>query len=134
AVLLPHLSDRASLPGWDLARARLRGDRRARTRARRRRPMSADPIDVNGPPLRVLHLAANRWWTGSADPIIQLVGGLRRRGHHVLLGVTPGDRFEANAREAGVPLVGGLSLRGRVSPVGLLRDVARLRALVKHER
>jgi len=25
--------------------------------------------------LRVLHLASNRWWTGSADPIIQLVGG-----------------------------------------------------------
>ena len=96
--------------------------------------MSADPIDVNGPLLRVLHLAANRWWTGSADPIIQLVGGLRRRGHHVLLGVTPGDRFETKAREAGLPLVEGLSLHVRVSPVGLLRDVARLRALVRHEQ
>ena len=84
-------------------------------------------------PLRVLHLAANRWWTGSADPIIRLVGGLRARGHHVLLGVTPGDRFEAKAREAGVPLVDGLRLRARLAPIELARDARRLRALVAAE-
>jgi len=96
--------------------------------------VSDDPGEVTAPALRVLHLAANRWWTGSADPIIQLVAGLRRRGHHVLLGVTPGDRFEAKAREAGLPLVDGLSLRVRPSPIPLMRDVARLRALVRAER
>jgi L-malate glycosyltransferase len=95
--------------------------------------VSDAPLVDNGPPLRVLHLAANRWWTGSADPIIQLVAGLRRRGHHVLLGVTPGDRFEAKAREAGLPLVDGLSLRVRPSPLPLTRDVRRLRALVRDE-
>ena len=95
--------------------------------------MSRAEDDVSTGPLRVLHLAANRWWTGSADPIIQLVSGLRRRGHHVLLGVTPGDRFEAKAREAGVPLVDGLSLRVRPSPLPLLRDLTRLRALVRDE-
>jgi phosphatidylinositol alpha-1,6-mannosyltransferase len=78
----------------------------------------------------VLHLAANRWWTGSADPIIRLVSGLRERGHHVLLGVTPGDRFEAKAREAGLPLVEGLHLRARFAPLELARDARRLRALV----
>jgi len=55
--------------------------------------------------LTVLHLAANRWWTGSADPVIQLASGLRARGHRVLLGVIPGDRFEAKAREAGFDIV-----------------------------
>src|SRR3989475_8948009 len=40
-------------------------------------------------PLRILHLAANRWWTGSADPTLQLVAGLRARGQEVLLGVIP---------------------------------------------
>jgi glycosyltransferase involved in cell wall biosynthesis len=84
-------------------------------------------------PLRVLHLAANRWWTGSADPIIQMVSGLRARGHQVLLAVTPGDRFEAKAREAGLPLVDGVRLRPRLAPVDLARDVARLRALVAAE-
>jgi glycosyltransferase involved in cell wall biosynthesis len=84
-------------------------------------------------PLRILHLAANRWWTGSADPIIRLVGGLRARGHHVLLGVTPGDRFEVKAREAGLPLVEGLHLRARLAPLELARDAVRLRALVAAE-
>jgi L-malate glycosyltransferase len=84
-------------------------------------------------PLRVLHVAANRWWTGSADPIIRLVAGLRARGHHVLLAVTPGDRFEARAREEGLPLVDGVRLRPRVAPIDLVRDAARLRAVVAAE-
>jgi len=88
---------------------------------------------VSDRPLRILHLAANRWWTGSADPIIRLVVGLRARGHHVLLGVTPGDRFEAKALELGLPLVDGVRLRPRVSPVDLARDAARLRAVVAGE-
>jgi L-malate glycosyltransferase len=83
--------------------------------------------------LRILHLAANRWWTGSADPIIRLVSALRARGHHVLLGVTPGDRFEAKAQEAGLPLVEGLHLRARLAPLKLARDALRLRALVVSE-
>ncbi len=85
-------------------------------------------------PLTILHLAANRWWTGSADPIIRLAKGLEERGHRVLLGVTPGDRFEAKALEAGIRLVRGLSLSVRLAPVALLRDVVRLRRLVRDQR
>lgn len=84
-------------------------------------------------PLTILQLAANRWWTGSADPIIRLAKELETRGHRVLLGVTPGDRFEAKAREAGVALVPGLSLTARFSPIRLVRDVVRLRRLVRGE-
>lgn len=83
--------------------------------------------------LTVLHLAANRWWTGSADPIIQLALGLRARGHRVLLGIVPGDRFEAKAREAGLDVLGGLGLEPRFAPLGLLRDLRRLRAVVRAE-
>ncbi len=79
--------------------------------------------------LTVLHLAANRWWTGSADPTIQLVRGLRARGHRVLLGVIPGDRFEIKAREAGLDLVDGLILR----PRAVANDTLRLRALIRRE-
>ena len=84
-------------------------------------------------PLTILHLAANRWWTGSADPTIQLAGALRARGHRVLLGVSPGDRFEAKAREAGIPLVDGLRLRARLAPLALARDVRRLRRLLRED-
>jgi glycosyltransferase involved in cell wall biosynthesis len=89
---------------------------------------------VSDAPLRILHLAANRWWTGSADPIIRLATGLRDHGHTVLLGVTPGDRFEAKAREAGLPQVEGLALKPRLAPLALARDVRRLRAVVAAER
>ncbi len=79
--------------------------------------------------LTVLHLVANRWWTGSADPVLRLLDGLRRRGHRPLLGVIPGDRFEVKAREAGFDPLPGLSL----APRAIVRDVARLRRLVRRE-
>lgn len=82
-------------------------------------------------PLTILHLAANRWWTGSAEPIIRVARGLGARGHRVLLGVTPGDRFEAKAREAGLALVPGLSLTTRPAPAAFLRDLLRLRRLIR---
>ncbi|MBI1847275.1 MAG: glycosyltransferase family 4 protein, partial [Candidatus Rokubacteria bacterium] len=84
-------------------------------------------------PLTVLQLAANRWWTGSADPVLQLTRALERRGHRVLLGLIPGDRFELKAREAGIAPVAGLSLRARAAPGDLVRDVLRLRRLVRDE-
>jgi glycosyltransferase involved in cell wall biosynthesis len=85
-------------------------------------------------PLVVLQLVANRWWTGSADPVIQLSRGLEARGHRVLLGLIPGSRFEDKAREAGLAPLGGLSLEARVDPVRLLRDLMRLSRLVRTER
>ncbi len=84
--------------------------------------------------LVVLQLAANRWWTGSADPMVQLSRGLRARGHRVVLGLITGDRFEEKVRAAGLPLVDGLSLEARVAPLGVLTDIARLRRFVKAER
>ena len=84
----------------------------------------------DGRALVVLQLAANRWWTGSADPVIHLSRGLKARGHRVLLGLIPGDRFEEKAREAGLVPLAGLSLEARLGPRRLLRDIARLRRLV----
>jgi len=83
--------------------------------------------------LTVLHLAANRWWTGSADPVIRLASSLRRRGHRLLLGVIPGDRFEAKAREAGLDPLPGLHLEARVLPTRILGDLRRLRATARAE-
>jgi phosphatidylinositol alpha-1,6-mannosyltransferase len=85
-------------------------------------------------PLTILHLAANPWWTGSADPTLRLCAGLRDRGHRVLLGLVPGDRFEAMAREAGVELVTGIRLDPASMPWALPGDVRRLRRLVGVER
>jgi glycosyltransferase involved in cell wall biosynthesis len=66
--------------------------------------------------------------------VIQLVRGLRARGHRSLVGLIPGARFEDKAREAGIAPVPGLSLDARVDPRGLLADARRLRELVRAER
>jgi len=87
-----------------------------------------------GGPLTVLHLVANRWWTGSADPVVRLLDGLRNRGHRTLLGLIPGDRFERKARESGLDLVPGLSLEVKFQPATMLRDLGRLWRLVERER
>src|SRR5258708_16766351 len=84
--------------------------------------------------LSILHLAANRWWTGSADPTIQLARAQHARGHHVLLAVPPGDRFEAKAREAGVTLIAGFHLRARLAPFEIAHDARRLRAVAREHR
>lgn len=83
--------------------------------------------------LVVLQLVANRWWTGSADPVIQLSRGLRERGHRVLLGLIRGDRFEDKARESGFSPIDGLSLEAKGNPLGIARDLRRLRELVQTE-
>ncbi len=84
-------------------------------------------------PLTVLHLVANRWWTGSAEPAIRLVSALRSRGHRALLALIPGDRFEQKAREAGIEPVAGLSLDVGFRPLRLAADMRRLRTLVRSE-
>jgi glycosyltransferase involved in cell wall biosynthesis len=83
--------------------------------------------------LRVLHLVANRWWTGSADPVIRLVRGLEARGHHVQLALVRGDRFEAKAREAGIEPVAGMSLDVKSAPWAWVSDLTRLRTLVRDD-
>ena len=84
-------------------------------------------------PLTVLHLVANRWWTGSAEPVIRLLGGLRARGHRVLLGLIAGDRFEQKARGAGLAPLPGLSLEVRGNPLHAVADLRRVRAIVREE-
>jgi glycosyltransferase involved in cell wall biosynthesis len=84
-------------------------------------------------PLTILHLVANRWWTGSAEPVIRLSIGLRARGHRVRLGIIAGDRFEQKAREAGFEPLGGLSLEVRGNPLRALADRRRLREIVRAE-
>jgi glycosyltransferase involved in cell wall biosynthesis len=88
---------------------------------------------VSTPPLTVLHLVANRWWTGSAEPVIRLLTGLRARGHRVLLGLIAGDRFEQKAREAGLEPLRGLSLEVRGNPLRALADLRRVRQAISAE-
>jgi glycosyltransferase involved in cell wall biosynthesis len=85
-------------------------------------------------PLRLLHLVANRWWTGSADPALGLAAALRDRGHAVAFACIAGDALDARARAARLPPEPGLSLEQRARPWVWLRDVQAVRALVRARR
>ena len=142
AVLLPRVSHRAPVSARPSRRPRARHGAGAARRGdaapghRRRRRGDAQPTRtarMSPRPLTVVHLATNRWWTGSADPTIQLAHVQQAHGYRVLLAVPPGDRFEAKAREAGLTLLDGVHLRARLAPLEIARDAARLRRVVREQ-
>jgi glycosyltransferase involved in cell wall biosynthesis len=85
--------------------------------------------------LRILHVVANRWWTGSADPALDLTRTLKDRGHAVWFACVRGDVLERHVRDAGVELVESLSLERTARPwrlgaqIGALRRVLRERSI-----
>jgi L-malate glycosyltransferase len=81
--------------------------------------------------LSILHLLSNRWWTGTAEPVLALAQGLLERRQQVVLGVPAGSQVEELARKAGVPLLEGLWLDPRFHPSSWLQDVRTLRAFLR---
>ena len=85
--------------------------------------------------LRILHVVANRWWTGSADPALDLARTQKDRGHAVWFACVRGDVLETHVREAGVELVESVSLERTARPwrlgaqIGALRRVLRDRSI-----
>jgi glycosyltransferase involved in cell wall biosynthesis len=77
-------------------------------------------------PLSILHLLSNRWWTGTAEPVLALVQGLLERRQRVVLGVPAGSQVEELARKAGIPLLAGLQLDPRFQPWSWMQDVRAL--------
>ena len=85
-------------------------------------------------PLHLLHTVANRWWTGSADPALDLARALRDRGHRVRFACIRGDALEARATAAMLRPVDGLSLERTARPWILIHDVRALRRLARDDR
>ena len=81
--------------------------------------------------LAILHLLSNRWWTGTAEPVLALARGLIERRQQVVLGVPAGSQVEDLARKAGIPLLEGLQLNPRFHPASWLRDVHRVSAFLR---
>ncbi len=88
---------------------------------------SSEPIR----PLSILHLLSNRWWTGTAEPVLALTQGLLERQQQVVLGVPAGSHVEELARKAGIPVLEGLRLDPRFRPSSWLQDVRTLSAFLR---
>jgi glycosyltransferase involved in cell wall biosynthesis len=82
-------------------------------------------------PLSILHLLSNRWWTGTAEPVLALTQGLLERRQKVTLGVPAGSQVADLARKAGVPLLEGLQLDPHFRPSAWLQDVRTLSAFLR---
>jgi glycosyltransferase involved in cell wall biosynthesis len=79
-------------------------------------------------------VVANRWWTGNADPALDLARALRDRGHTVWFACVPGDALEAHVRAVGLPLLEELSLERTARPWRLRAQVRGLRATAEGRR
>jgi glycosyltransferase involved in cell wall biosynthesis len=82
-------------------------------------------------PLSILQVVANRWWTGSADPALDMTLALRRRGHRVAFACIPGDALEERVRAAGLAPVPGLRLWRTAWPWVLAADLRGLRRVIR---
>jgi len=76
--------------------------------------------------LSILHLLSNRWWTGTAEPVLALAQGLLERRQQVVLAAPVGSQVEQLARKAGIPLLEGLRLNPRFRPWSWVHDVRAL--------
>jgi L-malate glycosyltransferase len=85
-------------------------------------------------PLAILHLLSNRWWTGTAEPVLALAQGLLERRQQVVLGVPAGSQVEDLARKAGIPLLEGLRLNPRFHPWSWLQDIGALNTFLRRWR
>jgi glycosyltransferase involved in cell wall biosynthesis len=82
-------------------------------------------------PLRILHVVANRWWTGSADPALDLARALKDRGHLVWFACALGDVLEEHVRGAGVGLIESVSLERTSQPWRLGAQIRALRRVLR---
>jgi len=82
-------------------------------------------------PLSILHLLSNRWWTGTAEPVLTLAQGLLECRQQVVLGVPAGSQVEDLARKAGIPRLKGLQLNPRFHPWSWLQDVRTLSTFLR---
>jgi len=86
-------------------------------------------------PLRILHTDFHSGWGGQASRILMLSTELARRGHHVTIAAPPGE-LSGKARQAGLPDLAvddGFAFRAPSHAASFLRDIRRMRALLKRE-
>ncbi len=72
--------------------------------------------------LSILHLIEAPQWTGAMSQTLELVLGLRNRGHRVALACTPKSILERRASDAGIDVV-GMEMRSELNPVTIARLV-----------
>lgn len=79
----------------------------------------------------VLHLCSIKGRGGTGYMASRLCRLAAAQGVRILVGACAGSKMEARARDDGLPLLGGLSLRRGFHPRRLAQDVGRIRACLR---
>ncbi len=84
---------------------------------------------------RILHTNMHKGgWGGQPNRILTVARGLQKRGYYVVVAAPRGATLIKRAREEGIPVFDNLRLPKKFNPVTYMREVARLRRLIKRER
>ena len=87
--------------------------------------------------MHVLFLLAQEYWTGAAEPTLQLAGGLAERGFRVTFGWTrrPAENLGEHVAALGLDGPPGVVMRRKgFHPASLLLDARRLRHFVRTDK
>ena len=85
--------------------------------------------------LRILHTNMHKGgWGGQPNRILTVARGLQKRGYHVVVAAPRGATLIKRAREEGIPVFDDLRLPKKFNPVTYMKEVARLRRLIKREK
>jgi len=85
-------------------------------------------------PLRILHLASTKRWTGVAEPMLNLAFHQKGLGHDVWIGCGPGRSLEKQAELWGLSFLPGLCLSGRMNPFEIFPDIRTLKMYIRQIR
>ena len=84
---------------------------------------------------RILHTNMHKGgWGGQPNRILTVARGLQKRGYHVVVAAPKGATLIKRAREEGIPVFDDLRLPKKFNPVTYMKEVARLRRLIKREK
>src|SRR5206468_11832296 len=84
-------------------------------------------------PLKILHTDFHMGWGGQPARVLMLSRELSRRGHHVMIAAPPGE-LSRRARAEGLAVEDGFAFRAPSHALAFLRDLRRMRTLLKRER
>ena len=76
--------------------------------------------------LNILHITSNDRWTGSAEPVVNLVLSLKARGHNVYMAYTRGRSMETHLKETDIEFVENVSLKRSGNPFHSISDIKTL--------
>lgn len=82
-------------------------------------------------PLSVVQVISSPWWTGAAEPALQLAVDLDERGHRVRFVCVPGEALEEKAKEEKIPMPEGLDPTRSLNPARVWRFVKGLADLFR---